>query len=219
MKGFSRGCFVLGIALVAGGCAPKPPVMRTGAEAEVTFDGLHRVDNAGFAGVWVKPGAELARYSKILPIKADFHYRAVKGGARSGEYAIPENRRERFEKIVVETFAKEMAKSKYYQRTEEPGPDVLVVIGSLHDVVSHVPPEQAGRGGTFVSEIGEATLVLELRDSESNEVLARAIERRTVAPTRELQMSSGVATASEVRKAVAHWARTLRTQLDALHEL
>jgi hypothetical protein len=216
------GRFSIGLVLVVGllavsGCAPQQPTVRAG---ELSHDGLQRVDHAGFAGVWVKPGAKLGRYSKILPAKADFHYRTVEGAGRgSSDFEVPERRRDQFERIVGEAFGKELAKSKYYQITQDPGPDVLLLVGALHDIVSHVPPERGGRENTFVSEIGEATLVLELRDSQSNEVLARAIERRTVQPTQELAWSTSVTSASEVRKVAAHWGATLRRQLDALHEL
>lgn len=211
----------LGSALLLAACQPPPPpTMRTGPEAEVTYDGLYRVDNAGFAMVWVKPGAGLARYTKIQTTKPSFHYRAVKDSGRMSkeEYEVPERRRDDFERIVQESFDKSLAKSKYYQLTNEPGPDTLLLVSALHDIVSKVPPERGERGNTFVSEIGEATLVLELRDSQSNEVLARAAERRAVVPTQELSMSSGVNSASEVRKVVAQWAGKLRDQLDRLHE-
>lgn len=220
MRKLSIGLALLGSALALTACAPKPPTVRAGADAELSFDGLQRVDHAGFAGVWVKPGAKLARYTKILPVRASFHYRTVQAaGRRSTEFEVPERRRDQFERIVGEAFAKELAKSKHYQITQDPGPDVLLLVGALHDIVSHVPPERGERGDTFISEIGEATLVLELRDSESNEVLARVAERRTVRPTQELSMSSSVTTASEVRKTASQWGSTLRRQLDALHEL
>jgi hypothetical protein len=210
--------FVIG-ALFAVGCAPQAPTMRVGDREEITHDGLHRVDHAGFAAVWVKPGAELGRYSKILPGEPSFHYRAVKGGGRSmsGEYEVPERRRDQFEKIVKESFAKAFAKSKYYTLATEPGPDTLILLGAVHDIVSHVPPER-GRETAFVSEIGEATIVLELRDSQTNEVLARAAERRTIEPTSGGVRASPVASASEVRKTAALWGSKLRDQLDALHE-
>jgi len=213
------GLLFLG-SLWLGGCPPKAPTMRTGPDVQPTYDGLYPVENAGFQMVWAKPGAGLARYTKILVEKPSFHYRAVKGSGRpmEGEFEVPERRRDTFERIVQESFEKSLAKSKYYQMTTQPGPDTLLLVSALHDIVSKVPPEQANRGNTFVSEIGEATLVLELRDSESNEVLARAAERRAVAPTQQLSMSSGVNSASEVRKAAAQWGAKLRDQLDGLHE-
>jgi hypothetical protein len=212
----------VGLAVGAGialGCAPQQPSMQSGPGAEITHDGLHRVDNAGFAAVWVKPGANLGRYSKILPVEATFHYRAVHGSGRSsGDYEVPERRREDFERIVKESFRKSFEKSKYYSLATGPGPDTLLLLGAIHDIVSHVPPERGARDDTFVSEIGEATIVLELRDSQSNEVLARAAERRSVTPSRELTWSSSVTSASEIRKTAALWGSKLRDQLDALHE-
>jgi hypothetical protein len=221
MQEWGRRAFI-GLAIAAGialGCAPKQPTMQSGPAAEITHDGLHRVDNAGFAAVWVKPGANLGRYSKILPMEPTFHYRTVQGSGRSsGDYEVPERRREDFERIVKESFRKSFEKSKYYTMATEPGPDTLVLLGAIHDIVSHVPQERGERSDTFVSEIGEATIVLELRDSESHEVLARAAERRSVTPTRELTWSSSVSSASEIRKVAALWGGKLRDQLDALHE-
>ena len=46
-------------------CASEPTI-QTGPEAEISFDGLHRVDNSVFRFVWVEPEIDLARYSKIL---------------------------------------------------------------------------------------------------------------------------------------------------------
>ncbi len=61
---------------------------------------------------------------------------------------------------------------------DEAVPDVLLIRGALLDVVSYVPPDNiSGRGSVFLSSVGEATLVIELRDSITNAILARAIDR------------------------------------------
>jgi hypothetical protein len=60
-----------------------------------------------------------------------------------------------------------------------PGPGTLILVGTLVDVVSKVPPDDApGRYEVYLSDVGEATLILELRDSVTNEVLARVADRR-----------------------------------------
>ena len=64
-------------------------------------------------------------------------------------------------------FIDELSKSRFYELTEAPGPDVLLVHGQLLDVVSRTPPQRAGRGNTFINSFGEATLVLEIFDSQS----------------------------------------------------
>jgi hypothetical protein len=61
---------------------------------------------------------------------------------------------------------------------DDPGPDVLLIVGGLHDIVSRVPPDMVGRGETYLSSVGEATLILEARDSLSGETIYRAIDRR-----------------------------------------
>ena len=43
---------------------------------------------------------------------------------------------------------------------EEPGPDVLIISGGLHDIVSNVPPPTVGRSDIYLSSVGEITLIL-----------------------------------------------------------
>ena len=85
------------LALMAG-CASEPS-LQTGPNAEVTFDGLVRIDNARFAGAWIDPEINLARYTKVMPGGASFEFRAVKeisaSAARSSnnrEFFISESR-------------------------------------------------------------------------------------------------------------------------------
>ena len=53
---------------------------------------------------------------------------------------------------------------------------VLLVMGGLLDVVSFVPPDPVGGWSeVYLSRVGEATLVLEIRDSITQTTLATAI--------------------------------------------
>ena len=58
------------------------------------------------------------------------------------------------------------------------GSNVLVVQGFLVDVVSHIPPDAAGSDYTYVRDPWIASVVLELRDATTAELLARTIDRR-----------------------------------------
>ena len=53
-----------------------------------------------------------------------------------------------------------------------------MIRGGLIDVVSHVPPETVGRSDIYLKSVGEATLVIEISDSESNAPLVRIVDRR-----------------------------------------
>jgi hypothetical protein len=65
--------------------------------------------------------------------------------------------------------------------------------------------------------VGEATLVVELRDSVTNAILARAVDRRAAEePGGNMFESNRVTNASEVRRLAQHWASLLRTRLEDL---
>lgn len=83
--------------------------------------------------------------------------------------------------------------------TDKPAPDALIIVGKILDLVSNVPPEPIGRGDIYLTKIGEATLVLEIRDSQSGEILARAIDRRAAEPSM-VARSNVVTNISEVRR-------------------
>lgn len=212
------------IAVVLTGCAGEPTI-QTGPDAEVSFDGLHRVDNSAFKDAWADPDADWARYDQFIAGEAFFEYRAVKKTARysnhrppasTDEFYIHEESRERLTKEVSDIFGEELSKSTRFTRTEEPGQNVLIIRGGLHDIVSRVPPELITRGEIYIRSFGEATLVLEVVDSMSGEVLARAVERREAGNTTGMTQANTVTTWAEVRRLTRRWATTLRRGLDNL---
>lgn len=77
----------------------------------------------------------------------------------------------------------ELQKSDRFRIVDKPGPNTLIVSGGLLDVTSQVPPKQVGSSSRiYLSSIGDATLVLEIRDSETNRILARAVDRHRFHP-------------------------------------
>lgn len=206
-----------------GACTNAPPTIDTGAEAERTFDGLYPVRNTRADEAWARPGIDLSRYSKILLQEVGIEYRP--GGeagrtwaarSRGGPFEVTERQKERLREIVREEFMEELRNSSRYGIVDEPGPDVLLVRGALLDVVSYVPPEPVGaRTEVFLSKVGEATLVIELRDSITETILARAVDRRAAEPAGLILVESNrVTNAAEVRRLARSWARSLRQRLD-----
>lgn len=194
------------------------------ASTDTTYDGLVQVKRAGFRNVWVKPDVDVSIYSKILPGPAQFHYRDVPrrsaAQARSSsasEFAIEESSRALLEETMAEVFREEITQSEHFTLVEEPGRDVVRIWGGLHDIVSRVPPEQTGRGSVYLREVGQATLVLQIEDSMSGEVLARVVDRRA-AEAAFPQRSSVVTSRAEVRRLARTWARLLRSGLDKWYE-
>jgi hypothetical protein len=218
---------IFALAVLMAGCATKAPSLQQGPDAETTFDGLVRIDNGQFNDSWADPDIDFSKYTKIMVADAVFEFRAVKKSKsstsmrRSSDSAfwISDAKKEKLIEEVTAVFRKELDKSVHFTKTDSAGPDVLVIIGALHDIVSRVPPDMIGRGEIYLSSVGEATLILEARDSLSGETIYRAIDRRSAESAgRQVSFSNSVTNMAEVRRMAQRWATRLREGLDAIHE-
>ena len=211
-------------AVLIVGCSAEPTI-QTGPEAETTFDGLVRIDNARFAMAWIDPDIDLTQYNKIIPGGAEFEFRNVQktsamAARRSNEneFWISDANRQRLVDMVSDTFTEELQRSEHFTLTEEAGPDALIINGALHDIVSRVPPQDVGRSEIWLRSLGEATLIIELRDSLSNEVIYRAVERRAVENQSQMIRAHTATSWAEVRRWARRWATRLREGLDSIHQ-
>ena len=203
-------------ALLLAACASSGPTLQTGPDAETTYDGLTRVDNTAFQVVYVRAGADLSTYDKVMLQGAGVEFRPPTQGSRE-EFPVSEEGKARFAEIMREAFQEALSRSEAFELVDQPGPDVLLVEGAALDVVSRVPPRTAGRQDIYLTEVGEATLVLEVRDSQSNGVLVRAADRRIAQDMRgNLNRSSGAYNWSEVRQLANVWSSQLRRGLERL---
>ena len=204
------------------GCA-KP--LQLGSET--SFDGLVRVENARASLAWVDPHFDLSPYSKVMYEEAGIEFSLERRAPRSGvsrqgrrEFNVRPAARERLQRILDEAFRRELGRSQHFELVDEPGPDVLLAWVGLLDVVSFVPPERSAREDVYLARVGEATLVIELRDSESKMTLVRIMDRRA-AERSGGNISTVASNTAEVRRLASHWARLFRQRLDEapmLHE-
>jgi hypothetical protein len=73
-----------------------------------------------------------------------------------------------------------------------------------------------GRAGFALETVGELTLVMELRDSQSNEVLVRVFDRQAVEGAAMVSGEGVVSTWEGVDRVVARWASRAREGLERL---
>lgn len=221
-----RNLTIIGALLFVAACASEP-TLQTGPDAETTFDGLVAIDNSAFQEAWADPDIDFSRYNKILPGGAFFEFRAVKKSnstttarrSADNEFWISDENKEKLKEEVSTVFNEELSQSTRFTATDTPGEDVLIIRGGLHDIVSRVPPQYIGRSDIYISSVGEATLILEIVDSMSGEVIFRAIERRAMQrPGGQGMISNPVTTWAEVRRMARTWATRLRDGLDSIPE-
>jgi hypothetical protein len=205
------------------------------AQESQSADQIEQVKIKGpFKETWVRPDADITRYTKLYPWKSVFHFRegGETQGARTtagklrgddGPYAVKEESRQRFEELVSSTFVKELGRSKIFELVDEVGPDTLLVRAAVLDIVSNVPPNFAGTADIYLSAVGEASFLFELIDAETGEVQATVGERRMIQPPNRMHDINTVpANAASVWNDVEIWARSvardLRVALEKAHK-
>lgn len=222
----TRSLFLFAIAMLA--ACSSTPKFRSGPDAEMTHDGLTRMEGTVLDAVWARTDIDVVGYRKIMLEGLGVEFRPVSGpysgrGGTSSAAAMRSNRSEfpmdaetqqLFRDEIRGAFVEEMGRSEVFELVEEPGPDVLKLRVGLFDVVSRVPPETVGRSRIFLDRVGEASLVLELRESESNAILVRAVDRRAAERPGQAIESTRVTNMAEVRRLGRRWATTLREGVD-----
>jgi hypothetical protein len=220
------------IALLAigssSGCrATKTPVLETGPNAEVTHDGLVRVRWSRYKYVWLKPGADFGLYSNVQMDPVSISYKRTpreSEGRRNpnrGNFALSDKQTADMKRYFSEAFEKELGKLENFTLTNTAGPQTLRVEAAIIDLVVNVPTRPSGGDMVFTTSAAQMTLVLELRDSVTGEILARSADRRDTqsgsGTVSDLTYSTPATNAGAVRLLFKRWAQILATRLDEIH--
>lgn len=197
------------------------PVLATGPEAEITEDGLHPLDQSVMGAAWVRPDLDLSRYARIFAGPTAVQFRDVperwytmRTLETATEFHVSDTMQARLRELFRESFDEAISAVRSYEPTEEVGRDVLMVQGFLTDVISGVPPDLPGSVVTDIKWAWEVNIVLELRDSMSDEVLARTVERQRM----DGPLYAGMVWAL-TPSIVDGWSRLLIRRLEGLTDL
>jgi hypothetical protein len=196
-----------------------PRTKREAANAW-TEAGLEKVNVKGLDLVYAQPGSSLAGYSKVMlhPISVAFQRNWERQATPSSRTPIrakdSQRIKDRLSALVREELAKELGQGGY-QIVEAAGDDVLEVDMSIVDLKITAPDvPAAGRVETFAVSAGEMTLVAELRDSASGDLIMRVFDRAQARESFSPQRITSVENAAEARAAASGWAKALRKELD-----
>jgi hypothetical protein len=184
------------------------------------WDGLELRPNRAVDLLYARPGATLEGYQAIrlepLEVSFDQNWNPNRGSRSTNLTAADFQRiKDSLAQEFARVSASELARSGYpiVQRT---GPDVLDVQPFIVNLLITAPSTQsAGRSRTFTANAGSMTLVAELRDSETNTILFRAVDRRNASSAGTWQLTTNVSNMSAARQAIQRWAAALRNALDA----
>ncbi len=212
--------FILAIMAVAGAAMAAPPQEA----APPTPDSLVPVHSRNLDEFYLRPNADLASYRKVMidPVQVAFD----KGWMRKmndtrdvtlwvskdDARRIAEEMASSLGSIVAEAF-----KARGYEIAPAPGPGVLRLAPSAIDLFVNAPDARPpGNTKAFTRDAGQATLVLEARDSVTGTLLGRAVDRRRAEETRNtLTRATGVSNSFWFDTMFRRWAANCVKEFEA----
>lgn len=163
------------------------PDLVVAQDEKTTWDDLNLVKSSRSQRVYLLPGANFQIYNKVMLDTTEVAFRKnwmrdYNQSSRTVSRRIDQDDIDRVSQDVSSTFngilAEEFQKAGY-QVVQSPGPDVLRIRTGIIDLtVSSPDVRSSSRTYSASWEAGEATLVVEARDSQSSALLGRALDRR-----------------------------------------
>ncbi len=187
------------------------------------WDGLVEVNSRKVEAAFLQPGADFRTYTKVMldqpevAFRKDWMRNMNDGMRRRVTQSDAKRILSTVQSNTTDIFAEAFTKGGYEVVTE-PGADVLRVRSGVVDLYVNAPDTlSTGFSRTFTANAGEATLVLELRDSLTNALMGRVLDRRE---TQGMPgASNSMTNLSEYRQLAGRWAKISVKGLDALKAL
>ena len=191
---------------------------------EVTVDGLHRVPDSKMAIVYAEPGADLAQYQRIKLLEAYVAFRKNwerdQRSSAASRLSVTSRDVEKIKNNLAQEFHAVFRKTLEdggYEIVEESADDVLLVRPAIINLDVNAPDTMsAGRSRTFTSTAGEMTLYIEIYDSVTGDLIAKALDRKAdTARQGYYTWTNSVTNKAAATRILQGWAEIL---LDALNE-
>ena len=203
----------LALVLALSGCAAGPPAISS---STVNYEGLADVKRPYFDVAQIRPETAFSAYDGVIVNAPELAFQTPDRSQQ--QFPLDENQKRRFQEALAEAFSLEIAKLQNLDLKDQPGPGVLQLTVRVENITATVPSGQGTQLGFVLTAVGEATLVIELRDSESQQILARGVDTRAVDGAAIRQAGSVVTRWDEVEKLCSRWASMTRSRLDVLFD-
>jgi hypothetical protein len=192
---------------------------------EYTVEGLKRIENPkNLAIVYAEPGADLSQYDRIylvepyVAFKKNWQRDQNRGHSMKVKTSDMDRIKVNVKDIFMEVFTEELEKGGY-ELANERAEDVLIVKPAIIDLDVNAPDVRtSGRSETYASSAGSMTLYIELYDSETDDLLAKALDPTADRQAGFMQWQTGPANRAAGKRMMRPWAEALRKGLDSARE-
>jgi len=200
----------------------------TGSKTEIpktTIEGLELIENTKqIAYVWAQPGADLSQYQRVhiaeplVAFKKNWQREQNRNRIKVSSSDM-ERIKNNVAGLFIEVLTEELGKGGYTLASER-AEDVLLIRPAIIDLDVTAPDvRNVGRNATYTTSAGSMTLYMELLDSETGAMLAKALDRKTDRDSGVMQWQSGPANRAAALRIMRPWAQALREALDEARKL
>ncbi len=191
---------------------------------DISYDGLHLDPDSKLALLYVGPNADFSVYNQFMMLDAYVAFkknwqRNTRVAGRRVSNKDMERIKAEAADLLHESFKKELDDNGGYTFVDKPGDNVMILRPALIDLEITAPDiPVAGRVTQYVASAGAATLYVELYDSVSGEILARAIDRRNMQDYGTARWANSVTNRADAARMFKRWASLLRQAMDEVRE-
>lgn len=190
------------------------------APPEISTDGMQLVDKDSRGEIYADPGVDWSVYSKIVLDDATVAFRKNwqrdqnRNRAARVSTSDMEKIKSNLATLFDEVFVKELQDNGGFEIVEQAGPDVLHITPHIVDLDVYAPDTMSTMNSrSYTDSSGRMTLKLELRDSETGDLIATASDRRESPYRGYAQWTTSVSNKADARRMLQKWAVGLRERL------
>lgn len=197
--------------------------VRSVEAPDTSYDGLQLEPDSKVAILYLKPGADFSGYQQFMMLDAYVAFknnwqRKTRVAGRRVSNADVERIKGEAAALLQSSFKQELEDVGGYTFVEQPGDAVMIIRPALIDLEITAPDTAAGRANQYVTSAGAATLYIELYDSVSGEILARAVDRRRMQDYGMAHWASSVSNRADANRMFKRWATLLRQAMDEVRQ-
>ena len=210
------------IALILALSAPTAALAASDEAATAPDDGLELVDKSRRGELRVDPAADWSTYTQILLDQPTVAFR--KNWQRDQNRTQPsrvkaedmERIKSELSNMFGEVFSEELTTNGGYVMATESGDEVLRITPRIVDLDVYAPDtfHSTGAQRSYTETSGRMTLELDMYDSVTGDLIARASDRKEAPRRGYMQWTTSVTNRADAKRMLDGWARELREFLD-----
>lgn len=189
-----------------------------------TIEGLPRVPDSKLAVVYADPEADLSVYDSVMILEPYVAFkknwaRNQRSSAGSLSMSVKPADIEKMKAVMATEFSEvfgEVLSSGGYAIAEQAGENVLMIRPAIIDLDPTAPEVRSSAASrTYVRSAGEMSMYIELYDSTTGDLIAKALDRRADdSRLTHYTWANPATNAAASRRILRGWAEILRDALD-----